>query len=284
MIKILRLDQWSKNLVIFLPAFLSKEISLLLDIKLIGFFVSFSLIISATYIWNDIKDADQDKLHPEKKRRPIASGEMAVNFAYKYSFFLILISNVYIIVFYNHILIYIFSYILLTYLYTNFFKYKKYFDIFSITFLFAIRIYLGSILTNTKLTGFLIIFLLLVLTQIAIGKKLSILNDNSIEESSKIKFFLLENYTPNELRKLLISFSILSIFTLILWSYSKTTFIEFDWLYSLALVLTFFIFILKFVKDTWVSRTENFINWVIVYRKYYYLLFMFVLIIIILYF
>ncbi len=76
---LLRVKQWYKNLVIFLPLFF---VGMLFDLNgfllsLAGFF-SLCLASSATYVINDIKDRDKDKLHPEKKARPIAAGKVSV--------------------------------------------------------------------------------------------------------------------------------------------------------------------------------------------------------------
>jgi 4-hydroxybenzoate polyprenyltransferase len=78
--KLLRVSHWVKNLFIFLPLFFSGNI--LTDIE--GFsqvslgFILFSLIASSIYIINDLKDIESDRLHPEKKNRPFASGIVPV--------------------------------------------------------------------------------------------------------------------------------------------------------------------------------------------------------------
>ena len=67
MIKILRIEK-SKNLVIFLPAIFANKFLYIFNENLIIVFLGFSLIASSTYIYNDLKDLDQDKLHPIKKK------------------------------------------------------------------------------------------------------------------------------------------------------------------------------------------------------------------------
>ena len=66
MIQILRVEQWIKNLVIFIPALLASKTSVFLNIDTYLIFLSFSILASATYIFNDIIDIDQDREHPEK--------------------------------------------------------------------------------------------------------------------------------------------------------------------------------------------------------------------------
>ena len=78
MFKILRFEQWSKNLVLFLPALFAKKFELLLDKNLLIIFLGFSIVASSTYIFNDLKDLDQDRLHPTKKNRPLPKGDISV--------------------------------------------------------------------------------------------------------------------------------------------------------------------------------------------------------------
>lgn len=79
-IKLLRLSHWSKNLFLFLPLFFSGQFiehSDSIAFLAIGF-ICFSLTASVVYIINDIKDVEEDKLHPEKKHRPFAAGNVKI--------------------------------------------------------------------------------------------------------------------------------------------------------------------------------------------------------------
>lgn len=73
--KLLRVNNYIKNFYIFLPAFFSGRI-LENDIAISSAiaFVLFSLMASAIYIFNDLRDAEEDRKHPKKRFRPIASG------------------------------------------------------------------------------------------------------------------------------------------------------------------------------------------------------------------
>ena len=92
MIKILRIEQWTKNLIIFIPAILSNNFKVFTSYEIYLVFISFSLLASSTYILNDIKDIEQDRIHPEKKYRPLASGSLNVKVATTYSFALLILS------------------------------------------------------------------------------------------------------------------------------------------------------------------------------------------------
>lgn len=78
-IKQLRLHQWLKNLLIFVPLLASHQfgsLSLLLN-ALLGF-LFFSLCASSVYVLNDLLDLNEDRNHPTKKLRPFAAGRLSV--------------------------------------------------------------------------------------------------------------------------------------------------------------------------------------------------------------
>jgi 4-hydroxybenzoate polyprenyltransferase/phosphoserine phosphatase len=75
--KALRLHQWAKNVLIFLPILLAHAWNTGLLVGALVAFVSFGLCASATYIVNDLLDLDADRQHPRKRRRPFASGDLS---------------------------------------------------------------------------------------------------------------------------------------------------------------------------------------------------------------
>lgn len=77
-----RPKQWVKNVLVFAaPGALGvlNEAEPLL--RAVGVFVAFSLAASGVYYWNDIRDVAQDRLHPTKRTRPIAAGEVGLGLA-----------------------------------------------------------------------------------------------------------------------------------------------------------------------------------------------------------
>lgn len=87
----MRPHQWFKNFFIFAPALFTLDIfRKAFTVKLLVGFIGFSLISSAIYIFNDIKDREEDRLHPVKRFRPIASGQIPLGFAALIALFLFL--------------------------------------------------------------------------------------------------------------------------------------------------------------------------------------------------
>ena len=75
--KALRIHQWAKNVLIFLPLLLAHALAPGLVAGAVVAFFSFGLCASATYIVNDLLDLDADRQHPRKRRRPFASGDLS---------------------------------------------------------------------------------------------------------------------------------------------------------------------------------------------------------------
>lgn len=79
----LRPHQWVKNCFVFLPLFFNGNFNNLgLFLNALVAFVSFCLVASSIYCFNDIYDVEADKRHPIKRFRPIASGKVSVFQAY----------------------------------------------------------------------------------------------------------------------------------------------------------------------------------------------------------
>ncbi len=75
---LLRVDQWIKNLFVFIPIFFSGEAADLTKLKtVILSFFAFCFAASSIYIVNDLMDIESDRQHPEKCKRPLAAGAVA---------------------------------------------------------------------------------------------------------------------------------------------------------------------------------------------------------------
>jgi decaprenyl-phosphate phosphoribosyltransferase len=75
LIKLLRPKDWAKNAFLFLPVFFGGKLFDMPKIEHLLFgFLAFSFVASAIYIVNDYRDIEDDRKHPKKKLRPLASG------------------------------------------------------------------------------------------------------------------------------------------------------------------------------------------------------------------
>ena len=76
-IKAIRIHQWAKNTLIFLPLLLAHSINAATISSALIAFACFSLCASATYIVNDLLDIEADRQHPRKRKRAFAAGNLS---------------------------------------------------------------------------------------------------------------------------------------------------------------------------------------------------------------
>ncbi|MGS0747421.1 decaprenyl-phosphate phosphoribosyltransferase [Halpernia sp. GG3] len=178
-LKLLRIEQWVKNLFVFAPLFFSGNVmNSDLLVKSIFAFVIFSIAASSIYIINDYSDIEQDRKHPEKKNRPIASGEISKKQALLVLFILIIadISLKYFGYYYFHQDIWKFCVIILFYFlmniaYTFKLKHVAIVDVCIISVGFVLRVLAGGYITGIYISQWAILLTFVLALVLAIGKR-----------------------------------------------------------------------------------------------------------------
>lgn len=135
--------------------------------------ILFSLLTSSVYIFNDIIDMERDRQHPLKKKRPLASGKLAVpvaiftgvllstislTFAFHLSFFFFLLSM---------------AYMVLQFSYSLWLKQYPIIDVLTIASGFVIRVYAGAVVINSHINVWLLLCVVSFSLFLAIGKRRS---------------------------------------------------------------------------------------------------------------
>ena len=257
----MRLAQWLKNILVFIPMFAANEFSYGSFISILYVFISFSLIVSSTYIFNDFKDKKSDSRHPTKYKRPIASGKITNTEGYIFMSFLFISGNLFLFMMDNSLIIFSLSYTILTLSYSLKLKYVKYFDILTIAILFVFRILLGSHAANVLTSIPLLLFVFFTSLGIASGKKISILN-NDLISTSKVKLFLNMSYSQSELLNILKSSLQLSLITYIVWIiFIKSLFLDsLGALFLICSCIFLFVFSNIFINKSEMGLTEEIID------------------------
>ncbi len=171
-LKLLRVKQYVKNLFLFLPLFFSAnllELNLLLKVALGA--IIFSLASSSIYILNDIKDVNEDRCHPQKCKRPIASGEVSIPSAIFIAVCLLVTSLFAAFILNKLFAVCILTYLLLNFLYSARLKHIAIVDIIIISCGFVIRVIAGGILVNIIPSQYLILLTFLISIFIALAKR-----------------------------------------------------------------------------------------------------------------
>jgi len=195
---LIRVDNYIKNFLIFIPAVLQKDLFLENYNIIFLYFLFFSISSSIGYILNDIKDYKNDRQHPNKKKRPIASGNISINFAYFCVFvFSIALFGIYIFGQFN------FFYIILIYLifnisYTLFFKNFVIFDIVFLSFFYLIRLILGALIIKTEISIWLVSFSFFFFFNLGAIKRM--IDIQVVLKTKTIKKYIIKKYTLNDFK------------------------------------------------------------------------------------
>ncbi len=144
LIKLMKINHYIKNAICFVPLIFSlKFLEVQSFIAEFLMFVSFCLISSSVYVLNDIFDAKADRLHKNKKFRPVASGKISIKTAILFMILLFTLSifaSLYINPLCSLIIV---SYFILNIFYTLYFKHIEILDVVSIALGFVLRILAG---------------------------------------------------------------------------------------------------------------------------------------------
>ncbi len=171
-IRLLRIKDWAKNLFLFIPLFFAGEFTNTDKIiQLFWGFLSFSFISSSIYIINDYMDIEDDRKHPVKKNRPLASG--AVKKSIALVIFSVLLIAGFLMAWWirDKFLFVLAAYFLLNLGYSFGLKAIPVLDILILSAGFILRIKAGSIITYTALSEWIIIMVFLLALFMAIGKR-----------------------------------------------------------------------------------------------------------------
>ncbi len=195
-IKTLRIYQWTKNLLVFAAVIFAGELTDFEAIKLsIIAFLAFCFSASSAYILNDIIDIEKDRLHPEKSKRPIPSGDVSIPMAFFLTVSLgllaLLLGFMLGIKFIGILLVYVFltvSYSLI---------WKKFFlvDVLILAMGFVTRAIAGAVAIQVVFSNWLIVCTLFLALFLGLGKRRSellLLKDDAENHRSVLVFYTVE--------------------------------------------------------------------------------------------
>ena len=176
-LKLIRVKHWLKNGLVFLPIFFSINLFNLsyLLICLIAFFI-FSFTSSIVYVINDMNDIEKDKLHPIKKKRPLASGEVTIKQAkiiIALLFLLIIGLTIPIYLQTTNIFIFVIPivYLILNILYSKWLKHVPIIDVVILVSGFVLRVMYGGVVVNVEVSKYLYLMIIFGAFYLGFGKR-----------------------------------------------------------------------------------------------------------------
>jgi len=171
-LKLLRPKDWAKNLFLFIPLFFASQIFNLDKIIPVFYgFIAFCCIASSIYIINDYRDIEDDRKHPVKRNRPLASGAVKPTAALVICGIL-LIAGFSIAWFLRDKFVFVLGiYFLINLGYSLGLKAIPILDIMILAMGFVLRIKGGSVISYIALSEWIIIMVFLLAVFMAIGKR-----------------------------------------------------------------------------------------------------------------
>lgn len=171
-LKSMRPQQWIKNLFVFAPLVFSRNLLVgPLLLKTCEAFVAFCLVSSAHYIFNDLRDIEEDRKHPVKSSRPLASGRLKKGPAVA-ALVVIGAAGVGLAASINRpFLLITLGYLVLQTAYSMWLKHVVILDVFVIAAGFLIRVVAGGLAITVEISSWLLICTILLSLFLAMGKR-----------------------------------------------------------------------------------------------------------------
>lgn len=229
-VQLMRPAQWTKNVFVFAGLAFG---GLLFDLRsvliAVAGFGCLSLVSSVVYIFNDIHDRNEDRLHPRKRHRPIASGRVTTPSAVGLALVLLVLGVAGSLLLDRAFLVVVLAYLLLQTLYTFQFKHVALLDVIAIGLGFVLRAVAGAVLVHVEVSPWLIICTFTLCLFMGFSKRRCELNalaeDNGSDAAQHRR--TLSIYTPDLLNHMTTVSAGIAVVTFMLYATDDRTIAEF---------------------------------------------------------
>lgn len=171
-VKALRVHQWAKNLLVFVPLLLSAPTANpLLLVQFALAFLTLNFLASATYLLNDLVDLEADRKHRSKRHRPFASGAISIASGILALVALALLTGLSLLFVPKTLLVPVAIYLVTTLAYSFAIKRVAVLDALCLGFLFTVRIAAGAALLSGPPPHWLFAFSMFFFTSLALVKR-----------------------------------------------------------------------------------------------------------------
>ena len=184
LLKTMRPRQWTKNVFIFAALVFDKQLVIVSSVlRTLAGFVLFCLISSAVYIFNDLSDIEADREHPEKRNRPIPSGQLPVGVAWAAGILLVVLSAGLGYLLSPAFALVVIAYFLLNIAYSKWLKHILIVDVLVLAAGFVLRVVAGVALIHVeRFSPWLYVVMTLLSLYLGFGKRraeLALLSDDA---------------------------------------------------------------------------------------------------------
>ena len=169
----IRARQWIKNLLVFIPLVTAHVFAPAAFGAAALAFAALSLLASAVYLLNDLADLPADRLHPSKRGRPLASGRLPIRTAVALVPVLLAGATALALLLTPGARLLLAGYLAATTLYSLLLKRKVLVDVFTLAFLYTLRVLLGGAATGVLVSPWLLAFSVFFFLSLAFVKRAS---------------------------------------------------------------------------------------------------------------
>jgi 4-hydroxybenzoate polyprenyltransferase/phosphoserine phosphatase len=186
-LRAIRVQQWVKNTLIFVPLILAHRLEVRALLLELAAFFGFSCLASGTYIINDLFDLGADRKHPVKRSRAFASGELSIAQGVLVSFGLCAAGLALGAMLGIETLACLLIYFAVALLYSSFLKQEPILDVVILAFLYTLRLIAGGVTANVHISMWLFQFSLFLFVSLALVKRYSELHRMKMERSGEVR-------------------------------------------------------------------------------------------------
>ncbi len=172
-VKAIRIHQWAKNVLLFLPLLLSHRINWYTGLSVFAAFFCFSFIASANYLVNDLLDIENDRRHLRKRFRPFAAGELSIFNGLAIALLLVAASCAALPWLPGSFALWLLTYAAVTSAYSFYFKRVPLVDVLVLSGLYTLRMLAGGAATGTLISPWLSSFAVFLFLSLAMVKRFS---------------------------------------------------------------------------------------------------------------
>jgi 4-hydroxybenzoate polyprenyltransferase len=220
LLKTMRPKQWAKNGFVFAALIFDRQLTQLEPFALtLAGFLLFCLLSSVVYIINDLSDLEADRQHPEKRFRPLASGELAPPVAVSAAVVLIIFILPLAFLLSPMFGIFALVYLVVNLAYSRWFKHIPIIDVLVLSGLYVVRVAAGvSLITVTVFSPWLYVFTIFLALFLGVGKRraeLNLLVGNDYSHRP-----VLAGYTPELLDQMITIVTTMTIMTYSFYTFS----------------------------------------------------------------
>jgi len=193
-IRALRLHQWVKNTLIFLPLILAHKFTSISGyVDVLAGFIAFGMIASSNYIINDLLDLGSDRRHPTKRMRPFASGEVSIIAGLVQAALLFLAGLLLALKVGTGFLFYMLIYLVATIVYSYAVKSIVILDIIILASLYTLRLVAGAAAIHEPVTFWLLAYSLFIFFSLASVKRYAELLRLDVNEKASGRGYVQED-------------------------------------------------------------------------------------------